>query len=466
MPMAAAAAVPASAENPSKMGATTSTRAFQGRIDRFNGITIDLSTELSDSSLALESFRARLLQSLAEYAKRGLRGVWVRVPPAHAHLIGCMLSLGFEYHHARETTALLVLWLPDFDFSPDSSAIARKSGSSTSRLPHYASTQLGVGGLVLSNTREVLLIREKYHLDAEFWKLPGGLVDRRESLLDAAAREVLEETGVQARFVSIVAFRHALSFSYDTGDIYFICLMRPLDESAAKQLRPQPEEISDAKWAPLDEWLASPSTAFWSEQMREAVRAEADATLRFELQIAANVPDAFQRAAAAVEACGSTSDLARKGPSDLDKLQAMLDKENAALAAAPAPAASGATGATPPAPPASATGATGPAPVAQAALATAAKGRIPRISPLGWRVRYSHPYAAANNPLSSSALPLLGVTPLIAYNETLGTRSLYYVANAAAASAAAAAKAAAAATEEAAEKDANNSSAAATVSKI
>lgn len=51
-----------------------------------------------------------------------------------------------------------------------------------------------------------LMIREKKgpYLG---WKFPGGLADPGESIPEAAAREVFEETGVQVEHVALLAFR-------------------------------------------------------------------------------------------------------------------------------------------------------------------------------------------------------------------------------------------------------------------
>ena len=49
----------------------------------------------------------------------------------------------------------------------------------------------GVGGLVINDRNELLVIAERYGWDnVKRWKLPGGLVDPGEDLDTAACREV------------------------------------------------------------------------------------------------------------------------------------------------------------------------------------------------------------------------------------------------------------------------------------
>lgn len=64
-----------------------------------------------------------------------------------------------------------------------------------------------------------------------------------ENIGNAAIREVLEETGVTTEFVSLVAFRHVLSGSFDCADMYFVTNLRPLTFDIVID-----KEILNAKW--------------------------------------------------------------------------------------------------------------------------------------------------------------------------------------------------------------------------
>lgn len=44
------------------------------------------------------------------------------------------------------------------------------------RVPSYSHTMVGVGGLVVNDKSEVLIVSENY-LNFPHWKLPGGVVD-------------------------------------------------------------------------------------------------------------------------------------------------------------------------------------------------------------------------------------------------------------------------------------------------
>lgn len=62
--------------------------------------------------------------------------------------------------------------------------------------------RVGVGAVVLDG-RRVLLVRRGGQPSAGKWSLPGGLVDLGETTVEAIAREVAEECGLQIRIAGL-----------------------------------------------------------------------------------------------------------------------------------------------------------------------------------------------------------------------------------------------------------------------
>ena len=61
---------------------------------------------------------------------------------------------------------------------------------------------------------------------------------------EAAVREVLEETGVQADFECVLALRHQHDYRYGCSDWYFVCLLRARTTAISACSR----EIADSCW--------------------------------------------------------------------------------------------------------------------------------------------------------------------------------------------------------------------------
>jgi len=73
---------------------------------------------------------------------------------------------------------------------------------------------LGVGALVVRRrgaALEVLLVRRRYPPFAGYWSFPGGHVEPGESVLEAARRELLEETGLEAEPLGVVHIHELLA---------------------------------------------------------------------------------------------------------------------------------------------------------------------------------------------------------------------------------------------------------------
>ncbi len=65
-----------------------------------------------------------------------------------------------------------------------------------------------------------------------------------EDIWETAIRETYEETGVKSEFVAMLCFRHMHGYRWGIDDLYFACLLRPLNTD----INISPSEIADAKW--------------------------------------------------------------------------------------------------------------------------------------------------------------------------------------------------------------------------
>ena len=102
----------------------------------------------------------------------------------------------------------------------------------------------------------VLIVKQSAGPFAGAWLLPGGSVERNERLLDAARRELFEETGYRARDLRPVALYEVRSAP--AGGFHFLVhLFRagPLDGS------PRAEAGGELRWAAPREIDPHPSLA-------------------------------------------------------------------------------------------------------------------------------------------------------------------------------------------------------------
>jgi ADP-ribose pyrophosphatase YjhB (NUDIX family) len=111
-----------------------------------------------------------------------------------------------------------------------------------------------VNVVVVNDAGEMLLIRRT---DNGNWALPGGAIDLGESVAQAAARETLEETGIECTVTGIVGIysdpRHVILYTSngEARQEFSIALTAcPL----AGQLTPS-SESSEVRWVPASEVL-------------------------------------------------------------------------------------------------------------------------------------------------------------------------------------------------------------------
>ncbi|XP_013199886.2 uncharacterized protein LOC106142608 [Amyelois transitella] len=216
----------------------TLSHIFIGRTDRFNGIIVDSTVEKMDDQ---SEFAQKLHESLAKWAEQKRRCIWFKVNIKNSTQVPILAQKGFNFHHARDDYVMMFKWLP-LESKPN--------------LPPASHTNLGVGAIVLNSMKQLLVVSEK-HYDYPHWKLPGGYVERGEDIIDAAVREVKEETGVDAAFQSLVTFRHIHNMMFGNSDIYILLMMNALSDKIIMS----ETEVTDCKWMSIDEYTNHPNVS-------------------------------------------------------------------------------------------------------------------------------------------------------------------------------------------------------------
>lgn len=116
-----------------------------------------------------------------------------------------------------------------------------------SRLPGQSSHFIGVGGVIVDQGK-LLLVQEKNGTRRGAWSIPGGMVDMGESLAQAVAREVKEETNLECEMEDIIYMREALQMKFNRPDLYFAVRMHCKHVEALKICE---HELMDYRWVPI-----------------------------------------------------------------------------------------------------------------------------------------------------------------------------------------------------------------------
>ncbi|XP_031099143.1 nudix hydrolase 8 [Ipomoea triloba] len=212
------------------------TRVLDASDDEYGGVVVNPGKLPSNPN----TFTSMLRASLSHWKLKGKQGVWLKLPIEKSDLVPVAVKEGFEYHHAEKGYVMMTYWIPQ----------------GPSMLPSNASHQVGVGGFVINDKNEVLVVQEKHCAPELFglWKIPTGFILESEEIYTGVVREIKEETGIDTEFVEVIAFRHAHNVAFQKSDLFFVCMLRPV----SKQIMVDDLEIQAAKWMPLVEFVEQP----------------------------------------------------------------------------------------------------------------------------------------------------------------------------------------------------------------
>ncbi|KAI5097661.1 nucleoside diphosphate-linked moiety X motif 6 [Silurus meridionalis] len=179
-------------------------------VDAHGGVTVGhLPADVTQAA-----FSELLRESVCVWRSEGHVAVWLRVPIWQSRLAETAAQQGFAFHHAVQDEAVLSLWM----------------GDGESRLPNYATHQVGVAGAVVNQSNGKVLVVQDKNRAKNMWKFPGGLSNPSENIGDTAVREVFEETGVRSEFRSLLSIRqqHHHPGAFGNSDMYLICRLSPV----------------------------------------------------------------------------------------------------------------------------------------------------------------------------------------------------------------------------------------------
>ena len=120
---------------------------------------------------------------------------------------------------------------------------------------------LGAAAVVIHDAKVLLIKRQ----DVEIWSLPGGAVEAKESLAQAAVREVWEETGIHIRLTRLVGI-YSRPHWRAGGDHGIVFAAQPLTHA----ITVQPKEVLEAGYfAPAR--LPRPYAWWIEERINDAI---------------------------------------------------------------------------------------------------------------------------------------------------------------------------------------------------
>ena len=205
----------------------------------------------NDIPLSSDDFLDTIKFSIQEWEKENFKVVWLELDLNRSALVPIAVNLGFKYHHCTSEYLMLTYSIVKDSF-----------------IPPYASHYIGAGGVVINQKDELLVVvenRGNVPSSQPSYKLPGGTIKEGEHISEGVIREVLEETGIDTEFESIICFRNLHGYRCAKSDIYFVCLLTPKNSEIVIQT----EEIEESIWMPIKQYLADDRVSLFNKRIVE-----------------------------------------------------------------------------------------------------------------------------------------------------------------------------------------------------
>ena len=154
----------------------------------------------------------------------------------------------------------------------------------TSQADKFATPRVAAGVLFRDDAGRVLLVKLTYK---DGWEIPGGYVEKGESPLAAAVREVAEELGADLDVADLLVLDWA-PHPAEGDKLLVIFRGRTLDQADVDRLRLDTTEIAEARFFPVDQ-LADLMPDRLARRVAEATRQDSGTHLEHGRTLAAPV---------------------------------------------------------------------------------------------------------------------------------------------------------------------------------
>lgn len=105
-----------------------------------------------------------------------------------------------------------------------------------------------ITGCVIQDNNRILMVQEGQGVEKELWNIPSGRLENKEKILNAAIREVEEETGYKISISGLLGVYNFISINDD--QVIMFCY---IGEVVGGSLRYDNNEIINVKWLSFDE---------------------------------------------------------------------------------------------------------------------------------------------------------------------------------------------------------------------
>lgn len=137
--------------------------------------------------------------------------------------------------------------------------------------PSYAIASVGA---VLIRDGRILLVRRGFPPAQGKWSVPGGVIEAGESILDAARRELLEETNLSAEPLGVIALSQVVVREGESIKYHYVIVDVLFDEKSIKGEERPGGDATEISWVPLGELDSRADVTSTTKKLVSLIRRE------------------------------------------------------------------------------------------------------------------------------------------------------------------------------------------------